>query len=424
MNAPFTFSEWDRVNVCAGSAALPRDPEVPDSSRDDGNARHDFLYNVGKNGDVTEALQKLPTDQRVGCSSIDLDDMPIGPGWCQELAMAINTEDGSAVAVGEKIGRAYPDMGPHFVLGTADTVSGTEQPDLSWSAPDVPLVAWDFKGWWSKITPPAAVNRQLRAQLIAGMGIANGAEVNWDDPPMGVLAEGGLIHLDKDGRTKRDGPVRFDVMDLGASLAELRRDVQRAWDAVGLVQIGKRPQLKEGPHCGYCPSIMHCPAKEHLRRDLAPVATALHPVQAVMMARIKEDPGGVREWAKHAEKFVDAVKSQLAQHAINTGGFKLSNGKMYGPHPVKRGGPDGDRLFLTLLDLPEWGVEPAKLAVTMDGTKEGIKRAARWAAGKGITKTIVDGERLIEELLRAKAGGWWEKTTVTVGEYDTEEKKP
>jgi hypothetical protein len=351
-----------------------------------------------------EALARVPAEHRMACAAIDLNGLPVGPGYSPELALAYNVELGTVRTLGMGLGRNYGTLVPAEVAMSIDVAAIAEDE----------VQVWDYKtgAGHDRVGPPtAAENPQLHVAAIA-LAAVHGKK----------QARVALIHLREDGTHYEDSAV-LDELDLEMFAVELRDIHRRVELARREVASGKTPDVREGAWCRYCPAFASCPAKAALAMTLG-----LEP--ASLAADIKRylTPTGAakaRVKLKEAKRVLAEVERAIHAYAEETGGFEIAPGVVFGPHETTEEVLDGVGAFDTL-ELA-FGVHVAREAVSMKASKASIERAlrgvwdARKAAGEKVTLKALKDEAL--EAIRA-AGGVTVKTTVEIGEHRVSEPAP
>lgn len=371
-----------RAFRCPGSLTLPKVSRAYSAASHKGTQVHRFLEDVPRVG--REKALEAVTDEsaRLLCEALELERLPLGDGvsWAAEVAFSMDMETGKAREVGRGIGRVYPDDGG--LHGTADLVALSADGETAYV-----LDAKTGHGW----LPPAGESEQLRALALMACR-AYGA----------TNARIGHLHLREDGGVWTDWAEveAFDLALFFSALAALLRGKCAA-------------TISEGPHCTYCPSYSHCPAKAKLAVSLgtgvaaADLSVALTPEVAA------------KAWAKlkAARALLHEVEWRLEEYA-RTNPVALGDGVVLGPVETKRYELDGAGVFRALSKL--YGPDVAHEACELEATKKSIDRAMRMVR----EAKHVEGEKpslksLNEAALEAirKAGALTTKTKVTVKEH-------
>jgi hypothetical protein len=343
------------------------------------NARHAALANV------------VASEYVEACAAIDLDGLPLGAGWRQEIAFAVNAETGAVEELGRlESARGYPKMEPQWIFGTADVVGVEGVRDYKFSA-------------YESHTTPASENLQL---AFLGYALAK----HWGADTVEV----GLIHLRADGSHYEDRHT-LDAFDFGAFEFRLKR----IWDGVqaahSTVASGRVPHVSQGPHCRWCPAMASCPAITTLVRAAAnePTLTA----DGILAMLTPQTAAAAYERLQSVKAALAPVSAALALYA-GSQPIDLGGGRYYGERQTTRESVDG-MVAMNALDAL-YGPAVARVGVEVAASKASVGRAVatvverRRADGEKVTKAAIQREAI--EAVRA-AGGITSKTSSVVREY-------
>jgi hypothetical protein len=382
-------STLGREEKCPPSGALPQVREDSKASNG-GTIAHKYLEEVPKIGNLA-AITHAPPDHRDFLASIDLDGLPLGPEYAQEVAVAYDLSTGKARLLDAR-NRQYV-IGPNEIPATLDVVH-RERVEI-----------WDFKvEGWETYTAPPATNPQLHfgALCLAKIRGVTTARV-------------GLIHIRPDGSHWIEH-ADLDLLDLDAFEARLARIVLRRDEAKMQIARGETPNVSRGDWCRYCPSKAYCPSMVSIVRavSLAPQPTA----DELLSMLTPENAGKAYLRLKEIEAALAPVKSALHLFA-DEHDVDLGNGMVYGRVSTTREAvKDARSARKVLADL--YGPEVAEAACDFETSKTAIRRAvtplaeAKKKAGEKTSAAAL--ERAALDAIRA-AGAIEAKTTTTVREH-------
>lgn len=234
-----TGSELQRVQVCIGSAALPRVNEISEYGSY-GTKAHKFLEELLKAGGpdkLGEVLAGVTNPQeREMFGALVLDGLPLDPaGYLAEVAFAWWSLNDTARELGRGIERDYRKALPGEMVLTVDLVS--ELGD------DAVFVA-DYKFLFGYVPPPRK-NLQLKLGALAAARAYGRSR---------AVVE--IIRPREDSKPYRERH-EFDSFDLDDIAEELRALVAKVHH---VRQPGAKLELVMGPQCNYCQSNRYCPA--------------------------------------------------------------------------------------------------------------------------------------------------------------------
>lgn len=365
-------SAIERVDACPGSEAYPH-AHTTSEYAEIGTLVHRFVERaaeVGRNTALAELEQHVhdfeaPADALEICEVLDLDALP---DVSHEVMLVYDTETDTAREVGRGSDRAYGDLTPTEIPGTADFL-GLDG--------DAVFVA-DLKSLWGDVTPPDK-NPQL-----AFLALAAARLYGKDRAVVQILRRG------SDG-TVYPETATLDVLDLDAFAARLRTMLVRVAEQKARAERGIVPDVREGSHCRYCPATLACPAKTALVKRMATgeewqEILAMTPLTAEMASRALDRLKPAKQMLATVEK---TLKACAAAHPIPRPG-----GKVWGPRRVPGNEViDGGVAYRVVEDL--YGREVAERCVTHKASKAAIERALR--------DELPEGEKLAPEMRKVLA---------------------
>jgi hypothetical protein len=347
MTPLITLSALPRVSKCAPSAVLPAVREASSAHRDLGTVRHAYLRDVSKMGQA-RALERVPEEYRLQCELIQLEGLPLGAEYEQEVAFAYSMESGEVRLLGFDINRDYK-VAPDEIPGSLDVISG---PAIS----DAVLVS-DFKGDHDDSMDNASLNLQLRGQAVMAAkhrGVSR------------AIVE--FIHLRDDGSHWVDR-AEMDALDL--QVAET--DMRRAWQAAQREAMARAtqgasyaPSVTRGAHCRWCPAYVSCPGTLATARLLT--SAAGENVTVITKESAAKLYGQVRE----AERLVRLAKAELRAFA-EVEAIELPDGSRYGK--VEREKINSAAATGVLMRL--YGEDVARAAGRFSTSKDAISKALK-----------------------------------------------
>jgi hypothetical protein len=357
MNPPlprtFTFSKLDRHKACTASAVLDEWPEESGPQADRGNAAHRFLQHVPDVG-ADAALSEVPAEFRAWCARINLDDLPLAREHRREIALALNVRTGEARVLDVK-DRAYPDMGPEWIMGTLDVAGVIGDGKTAYVA--------DYK---------TGRNAKARMQLVAGV-------LAWTAVSGLDAGNAEVLHIDDAGDVWRHTQMALDGFDLAGELAALREMVE-AWHRMR--REGVVPVPTPGDHCKYCASWKLCPAKVALIRH-ASEANGVDRLEQLARNQLQiANVGRALQMADQLKEAAGRIYSEAYGLAAMDGPIQVDEHQALGYHPQAT--PD-ELVGSVVHDVvaAEFGVEVANVAVEMSATKASLKRALDKARESG-----------------------------------------
>lgn len=384
----FTPSEVGRVSICIGSAVLPRVAEITHGATV-GTGRHRFLERVPEIGREAALAEIDDAGIRGVCAEIDvaaLADILDRRAFVAELAMAWDVRTGAARELARGRGRAYQDISPTEIPGTADAAALVDA--------DGGIVL-DYK---PEFGHQANAERHYQLRLLALM-FARAFARDW----MRVM----IVRPSDDGAYRSSAVL--DMFELAAVAEETRSLAGRVWRAREAFAQGELPPLTVHDGCRRCPSARFCPAQRSLIEDMADGGATTDSREALVRRWTGElDPAkATTAWhrAKAARAALDMVDEALEMWAIQHGGIRVDDERVYGLQQVRRESIVGNVAWNVLKEL--FGAEAAWSAAEVKVTKAALERLVEARLEKGQKKTHV-----IRDLLAKidAAGGLRAKT--------------
>lgn len=334
MKALVTGSSLGHAEKCAAAAVLPRvGTDIPQAAF--GSAGHEHVQMRAELG-VDAAMEQLPqvaarwklTEAQTGALTALCRKFEWVPprGALAEVALCL-MEDGSVRRI--KGGRGQYDLPEGGLFAMTLDVMWTEPAPLPRVEPpraSAQSLLWvvDLKFGADHNVPPIAQNAQaLAAAVLAGRW--TGAQ----------RVTPGILFV-------RPGKGDWDVLDhwlgpeqLDELHAQLVDTLKRVREQGRKLAAGEWLDYTEGPHCEYCPSQAHCPAKTALLQRY--LGSPMQPAQLGELGALQpEQASALAGWLPQAERFLKQVKTALVTHVkANEGApIDLGDGKLWGPHPV------------------------------------------------------------------------------------------
>ena len=374
-----------RAANCPASQALP---EVNINSADAarGTALHRYLERASVVGPEA-ALAEVPEQYRDAAEAIDLDGLPLGPGYRQEVTFRFDLVTGRAERMGCGLGRGSYERSDRYVYGTIDVEGAASVED------------WKFEGCESH-TAPLPGNPQMRFAALCKARVDGLASV-----------EAVLWHIGPSGKPRAERAT-LDAFALDEFEAELRATVARVRRAEAVVAEGRTPDVKRGEWCRYCGAMPSCPAVVSLVR-----AVAAEPMRTAEEIRAALTPATARAAYQRLQEIKGAlnpVQQALIMYASEFG-IDLGDGRTYGSVETHREQIDGRKARAVLAEM--FGADVAEAACDFDTSKAAIARALKPVAAAAKAKgEKVSQKALNEEALAriAAAGGVEEKVSRAV----------
>lgn len=362
-------SKVELAATCTASSVLPQTDEVH-AGQEEGNERHDDL-------DVSIKSNVIPTT---------LSDRWPGYTWRSEVAFAIDLATGEGRELGEKLNRAYGDIGPFTVVGTADLVGRGVAGEL---------VVVDRKSFDPNVSR-AAVNGQLHTLALAACrayGVVTCDVAIWHE----LRALDVSIVEPWDLKTYSD--QLFEIIETTTrARAEFRK--------TGLVSA------TPGKHCRWCPAFHNCPAQSATltRIKSGVIGTS---VEGMLPLETDEQAASAYELLQSIKMLSKRLDTVLRARAMQQE-IPVGDGNVYGPRTSH--GPrqiDGDKAYDLIRE--KHGQKVADAAVTREATQKGIVDAFKAA---GIAKAESEKERLLVAL--EKMGAISQKDTIKIDVHPAE----
>jgi hypothetical protein len=348
----WTFSAVDRVLACPASAALPQVHCLESSeAAERGTGIHAYLRDCAVMG-VEAARAALPKKApwRATCLALN----PVGL-WCEselvraEWTVALNLETGEARSLGCDLGRAYPALGPSWLVGTIDLAVAHRA--------DGAMFLYDYKT--GRDAPAAADAGQLLAAAVAVARLYPGVPVTV-----------GIVHVAEDGDWMVD-EHELAPWDLDAGLEQLRA-ASRKVEAVRR-RLPMVPDVTTGAHCRYCPAFASCPAQTTLAgslvRDAEDRSMATPGNYGLMSAK---RAGEIWVNLQRSRRLLDEVEAALKARCDHDGELLLPDGSTVRPISVTRESIDAERALPVLRQL--WGTDRPEAAFPVRITKAELER--------------------------------------------------
>ena len=359
-----TASSIFRAAHCQGSCALVQVHSSSEASAKGRNG-HRFLELVPKLG-AEKALDQVPADHREFCERIELDGLPLGPEYRQEMAFAFDASTGKARVLGQGLDREYPPLAPTEIAGTLDVIGLVDGSD---GQREYIIEDYKFDGYESH-SPAPDENPQLffGALCLSRLSSVERFRV-------------ALRHFRPDGSHWRE-EAEIDALDLDSFALKLRQLLDRIHAAEDTVFAGKTPEVSRGAWCRFCPAVTSCPPILAMVR-----AAAVDPrvpageLQAMMTAAGQGDitartraAGMAYARLKEIEDALKPWKSALYLFASETP-IPLEDGRIYGmvQRPVDELDARKARQVLAQLYSPD----VAEAACEFETSKAAIERAVK-----------------------------------------------
>lgn len=333
-----TGSSFHRARICAGSAVLPRVPNVGLAAAI-GNATHEWIdravsewthvRGLGPVEDIADRWELWGEARTTFLRYVrGMGGPPVPAEGLTEVALGL-FEDGRVEQI--RGGRGEYD-GPEDLLFALTIDALWPEVDgkpahLAWeAAPVAPegatLAVVDWKTGEAITTPPAAFNWQIRAgaalaakwtgakRALPMLGIIDGGPPRWEVP---TDSHGYALAMGED--------------DLAAAEAEVRRVVARV-----KAQDPEDPAVVVGAHCAYCPSRFACPAHITAPRAMVEIVPRLPSAGPLTRTQARELLTLLIA-TKEAMKSADAA---LRDHVLVHGPIRLPDGRVWGPEEKVR----------------------------------------------------------------------------------------
>lgn len=368
---PFpSASQLGRAMKCPISNVLPKVIEAPSESSERGTAIHEYLADVVSGVSPAEAISRVPTTYQDACDNIDLERIPKLELLGCELSIAYDPFSRNGRVIGQRLVRDYRSCTGTEFPGTADRIGiGT----------DGILVVDDFKTGFSEYAGEAFSSWQLR--LLAVGAIAAFPSYRGDSVRVGHIHTEGSVRLDY---------AEFDAFELASIRDDLERfavwyqGIQQRLGNGGENSIVSSLSAVTGGHCQYCPSFNACPAKVGLLKCV--ISAPNIEVDNVISMLTAENAAAAYNRYKAVRQVMARMEAALRVYATERP-IEVSPGVFYAPRDIVSEEVDGKVVAEVLEE--KYGKEVAKNAVTMDASKESIKRATKSIAEKGKHASMV-----------------------------------
>lgn len=336
MKALVTGSSLGHAEKCAAAAVLPRvGTDIPQAAF--GSAGHEHVQLRAEHG-VDVAMEQLPataarwqlTEAQTGALTALLRKFEWTPprGARAEVALCL-MDDGRVVQIRGGRGEYELPAGGLFAM-TIDLMWSDPSPLPRTDPPRPPASStlWviDLKFGRDSNVPPIAGN----AQALAGAVLA----ARWTGAER-VLP--GVLFV-------RPGKGDWDVLDHWLGPEQIDELHEQLVSTLGRVReqsrklaAGEWLDYTEGPHCEYCPSQAHCPAKTALLQRY--LGSPMQPSQLGELGALKpEQASALAGWLPQAERFLAQVRAALQAHVKANDGapIDLGDGRLWGPHAVTK----------------------------------------------------------------------------------------
>lgn len=368
-------SAIERVDACPGSEAMPH-AHTASEYAEIGTQVHRFVERAAEVGREVALAEVTDESAYEICEVLDLSALP---DVSHEVMLVYDTATDSAREVGRGSDRAYGELSPTEIPGTADFL-GLDG--------DAVFVA-DLKSLWGDVTPPDRNPQLAFLALAAARLYGKGRAV------VQILRRG------SDG-TVYPETATLDVLDLDAFAARLRTVLVRVAEQKARAERGIVPDVREGAHCRYCPARLVCPAKTALIKRMATgeewmEALELTPMTPEMASRALDRLKPAKAALAAVEK---ALKAAAAEQPI-----PRPEGKVWGPRRVPGNEKlNGDVVWQVLADY--YDTDVADAAVKRSATKAAIEKVL-----KGMGGPLAPKVREVLDAIRERGGAEKPETT-------------
>ncbi len=336
-----TASKVALAHACTAAFVLPQRREVH-TGQVEGNERHLDLEASIDTGEIPQTIERR------------------WPGftWRAEIAFVVDLATDAGREVGQGISRAYGDLGPFEIAGTADLVG---------RGPNGELVIVDRKSHDPNV-PRAAVNAQLHT-----LGLAACRAYGIDTAQIAIWHE--LRPLDVSA---------IDALDLDVFTNELKRvlgDVAKARVKYRLGVLNPKP----GSHCRWCDAFHDCPEQKALAVD----ADIALPMRIEASIPFHDDHEAADAWDLLAR--IDMLAKRIRSALYARAGERpipLNDGNVLGT--VEKMGNTAINAEIAYDVIKErFGVATANDAVTRKVSQAGIERALEKINSSGLKKDVM-----------------------------------
>lgn len=356
-----TASALSRLMNCPGSVVLPR-AENASEWADRGHAEHAELADLA---DVEHEWAHL-----------------IPPGSRSEVALAFDTATRAARVIGENIDRAYGDVGPCEIVGSADVI-GVDG--------DAAVII-DWKTGYADVEP-AATNPQLLFYALCACRV------------FGKRRAIVRIVYTKQHRVDESEIEAIDLAAFADRLADLHGRVAELHAAK---KRGEPVPTAEGAWCKHCASKPYCGSKRALLVQFAEKGLAVIGDVAMTPERRR----AAYEQIVYVEQLVKDAKKRLQADVDENGPIDLGDGRMYGRYH-RQGDREIDPALATQAIrevVGESAREFERVAFKRETSQAAIERACKAIGGRrGLKPAIL---KRIDEL-----GGIKRPNEYPIGEF-------
>lgn len=354
-----TASGLSRMMNCAGSVLLPR-AENASQWADAGHDEHAEIADQHTAGTLPEWIARL-----------------VPAGARSELALAFDVATRQGRIIGENIGRAYGNVAPFEVVGSADMVG------IDGDA----VVVLDWKTGFLDVEP-AATNPQMAFYALAACR-AFGKD----------RAIVRIVYT----KSNRVDEAELDALDLAAFADRLESLFRRVALAQSTRAAGAPVNTREGSWCRYCPSKSVCPSKVGLLAQVASGGLAatggeLTPALAA----------SAYEQLVRIEQIVKEARARLLTFVEEQGPIDLGNGRAFGRYR-KLGNRKIDARGAEPVIRAVLGPEAVDVAIERSTSQAAIERACKQFGQRGDKAALM--RRLEED------GYVVREETFPIGEY-------
>lgn len=376
-----TGSGVGRAIECPGSTALPRVERTSGAPAERGDAAHTFIA-AAKEVGREKALELVHKRWRPYCESIPLEKLNLD-SFRPEVAFAYNPITRTSRILGQNIQRRYVEHGGDpstEIFVTPDGIGLTE---------DAVYVV-DWKSGFAQVASPED-SWQMKTGSVA---VATYFQRR--------IALADVTRLREGGKKPWVESYVFDGIALDDAADQMAAAMPSWQEAYEQVQRGERPRIVAGEHCGYCQCVADCPATSGLIQRFAAIAYGNEQPPAVgdltpwIVSRLTPDRARqTRELLVQLKSVTAQVENALKDYSTAQP-FPMGGGKVYGPRSVEKEALDPSVVWAVLKF--HGGEELAKLAVSMEATKTGLKEAARELAATKGGRISTWEERLLQEV--------------------------
>lgn len=303
---PFTPSEADRVDVCLGSAVLPRAQRRTAGARV-GTGKHRYLQRLVEVGREQALAEIEDSDVRAICEAIDLEGLPDPSTYAAEVAFAYDWTTDTARELGRGTDRDYSAITETEIPGQLDVVALV--------GADGAFVA-DWKPERMHLPKPTRFEQLRLGALMAARAYGRDQ----------VVVE--IIRPREDGPAWRERGT-LEIWDLALVAEDTRRRAERVLEARAAYAAGTEPRLVTGEHCRYCNSVEFCPAQTTLLRRLASEDGA--ELEQRFFDALSPDTAA-KAWHRiqAAKILLERLEGALETYALHNP-IDIGDGRIYGP---------------------------------------------------------------------------------------------